>query len=237
MGIPVTNVPAYCLDEVAEHVLGMVFALTRRIHLYDRAVRDQDWSLAAGQPIHRIAGRTLGVVGFGKIGQTVAARAIGVGMRVLAYDPRAPDSAFAQAGIERADLLELAARSDFVTLHVPATQETDHLIDATVLAAMRPTSYLINTARGSVVDQDALVEALQGGRLAGAGLDVFVPERLPADHPLMASDRVLRTPHVAFYSEESLADLAAAAARNVADVLRGGRPRDTVNPQVYERAA
>jgi D-3-phosphoglycerate dehydrogenase len=230
-------VPAYCLDEVAEHVLGMVFALARRIHVYDRAVRDGDWSLAAGAPIHRIAGRTLGVVGFGKIGRTVAARALGVGMRVVACDPRAPDSAFAQAGVERAGLLELAARSDFLTLHVPATEETEGLIDSTVLAAMRPTSYLINTARGTVIDQDALVAALQGGRLAGAGLDVFLPERLPADHPLMVSERVLKTPHVAFYSEESLVELAAQAATNVAEVLRGGQPTNTVNPQVYERAA
>jgi D-3-phosphoglycerate dehydrogenase / 2-oxoglutarate reductase len=232
-GIPVTNVPAYCLDEVAEHVLALIFCLERGIHRYDRAARDGDWSLAVGQPIRRIAGRTLGVIGFGKIGRTVAQRAQGLGMRVVVHDPRAPGDAIAVAGAEAVGLLELAARADYVTVHVPATPQTTRLIDAGFLARMKPDAYLINTARGAVVDQDALTEALRERRIAGAGLDVFSPERLEPDHELLAQRGLLATPHVAFYSEESVADLATLAARNVATVLSGGRPRDIVNPEVY----
>ena len=232
-GIPVTNVPAYCLDEVAEHVLGLIFCLGRRIHRYDSAVHRGDWSLVVDQPVHRIFGQTLGVVGFGKIGRTVASRAQGLGMHVVAYDPRASDATFVEAGVQRQDLLGLAGASDFVTLHVPSTPETEGMINAGFFAAMRPSAFLLNTARGAVLDQAALVDALARDELAGAGLDVFVPERLAPEHPLITDPRVLATPHVAFYSEESLADLATKAAQNVADVLAGRRPPDTINPEVY----
>jgi len=233
-GIPVTNVPVYCLDEVAEHVLALIFCLERGVHHYDRAVRDGDWALAVGQPIRRIAGRTLGVIGFGKIGRTVAQRAQALGMRVIVHDSRAGAGTIAAAGAEPVALLALAARADFITLHVPATPETEGLIDARFLAQMRPDAYLINTARGTVVDQGALTQALAERRIAGAGLDVFVPERLPPDHDLLAQPGLLATPHVAFYSEQSVAELATLAARNVATILAGGRAVDTVNRQVYE---
>jgi D-3-phosphoglycerate dehydrogenase len=233
-GIPVTNVPVYCLDEVAEHVLALIFCLERGVHHYDRAVRDGDWALAVGQPIRRIAGRTLGVIGFGKIGRTVAQRAQALGMRVIVHDSRAGAGTIAAAGAEPVALLALAARADFITLHVPATPETEGLIDARFLAQMRPDAYLINTARGTVVDQGALTQALAERRIAGAGLDVFVPERLPPDHDLLAQPGLLATPHVAFYSEQSVAELATLAARNVATVLAGGRAVDTVNRQIYE---
>jgi D-3-phosphoglycerate dehydrogenase / 2-oxoglutarate reductase len=233
-GIPVTNVPAYCLDEVAEHVLALIFCLERGIHHYDRAVRDGDWALAVGQPIRRIAGRTLGVIGFGKIGRTVTQRAQALGMRVIVHDSRADAGTIAAAGAEPVALLALAARADFVTLHVPATPDTEGLIDARFLAEMRPDAYLINTARGAVVDQVALTQALAERRIAGAGLDVFVPERLAPDDDLLAQPGLLATPHVAFYSEQSVAELATLAARNVATVLAGGRAVDTVNRQIYE---
>jgi D-3-phosphoglycerate dehydrogenase len=233
-GIPVTNVPVYCLDEVAEHVLALIFCLERGVHHYDRAVRDGDWALAVGQPIRRIAGRTLGVIGFGKIGRTVAQRAQALGMRVIVHDSRAGAGTIAAAGAEPVALLALAARADFITLHVPATPDTEGLIDARFLAQMRPDAYLINTARGTVVDQGALTQALAERRIAGAGLDVFVPERLPPDHDLLAQPGLLATPHVAFYSEQSVAELATRAARNVATILAGGRAVDTVNRQVYE---
>jgi D-3-phosphoglycerate dehydrogenase / 2-oxoglutarate reductase len=233
-GIPVTNVPAYCLDEVAEHVLALIFSLERGIHLYDRAVRDGDWALAVGQPIRRIAGRTLGVIGFGKIGRTVAQRAQALGMRVIVHDSHEDAGTIAAAGAEPVALLALAARADFITLHVPATPDTEGLIDARFLAEMRPDAYLINTARGAVVDQGALTQALAERRIAGAGLDVFVPERLAPDDDLLAQPGLLATPHVAFYSEQSVAELATLAARNVATVLAGGRAVDTVNRQIYE---
>lgn len=230
LGIPVTNVPAYCLDEVAEHVFGMIFCLARGIHRYDRAVHDGDWSLGVFQPVIRIAGRTLGVVGFGKIGRVVAERARGLGMKVVIHDPYVQgDSQF-----ECVSLNELAGRSDFVTVHAPATPETEGMVNSGFFSLMRPGAYLINASRGAVVDQQALLDALAEHRIAGAGLDVFVPERLPPDHPLLSFPNVVATPHVAFYSEESVADLATLAARNVAEVLAGRRAESTVNSEVYE---
>jgi D-3-phosphoglycerate dehydrogenase / 2-oxoglutarate reductase len=223
LGIPVANVPEYCSDEVAEHVLALLFSLVRGVPRYDRAVRAGNWSLAPGLPTRRIAGMTLGIVGHGPIGRAVEQRARALGMEVLVHT---------RAG--GVPLAELAARSDVVSLHVPATLDTEHLVDAEFLRAMKPTAYLINCARGVVVDQDALVEALSQGTIAGAGLDVFVPEHLAADHPLLALDTVVATPHTAFYSEQSIGELARLAAENVAAVLRGGRPAAVVNPEVYE---
>jgi D-3-phosphoglycerate dehydrogenase len=220
LGIPVTNVPEYCSDEVAEHVLALLFALIRGVPRYDAAVRGGDWSLATGLPTRRIAGMTLGIVGHGPIGRAVEQRARALGMDVLIHTR--------SGGVP---LPDLASGSDVVTLHVPATPETERLVDAAFLAAMKPTAYLINCARGAIVDQDALVAALREGRIAGAGLDVFVPEHLPAGHPLLALDNVVATPHTAFYSEESIADLARLAAQNVADVLAGRRPANIVNAE------
>jgi D-3-phosphoglycerate dehydrogenase len=222
-GIPVTNVPAYCTDEVAEHVIALLFALVRGLHRYDRAVRDDDWSLGSGLPTRRIAGSTLGLIGHGAIGRAVEQRARALGMEVLVHSRS-----------EGVPLPELLARADFVSVHVPATAQTAGLVDAAFLAAMKPTAYLINCARGAIVDQDALVDALRDGTIAGAGLDVFVPEHLPVGHPLLALDNVVATPHTAFYSEESIAELARLAARNVADVLAGRRPASVVNPSVLD---
>jgi D-3-phosphoglycerate dehydrogenase len=226
-GLPVTNVPVYCTDEVAEHVLGMLLALVRGFALYDRAVRAGDWSLATGQPTRRVAGSTLGVVGFGAIGQTVARKAQGIDMVVIAHD--ADEDRVRAAGVEPVSLDTLARRADAITVHVPLLDATRHLVDAEFLKAMKPTAYLLNAARGAIVDLDALAAALADGTIAGAGIDVFEPERLPADHPLLQQDRLLATPHTAFYSEESMRDLARHAAENVAAVLRGERPAATVN--------
>lgn len=222
-GIPVANVPEYCSDEVAEHVIALLYALVRGLTRYDRAVRDGDWSLTPGLPARRIAGTTLGIIGYGPIGQAVDYRARALGMEVLIHRR--------SGGVP---LSELLARADAVTLHLPATSETEQLVDAQFLAAMKPTAYLINCARGAIVDQDALVAALRHGTIAGAGLDVFTPEHLPVDHPLLALENVVATPHTAFYSQESIAALAESGARNVADVLAGRRPAHVVNPEVYE---
>jgi D-3-phosphoglycerate dehydrogenase len=224
LGIPVTNVPVYCADEVAEHVIALLFALVRGIPRYDRAIRTGDWSLASGLPTRRIAGTTLGIVGHGAIGQALERRARGLGMEVLVHTR--------SGGVP---LDRLLAESDHVSLHVPATPETERLVDGAFLAAMKPTAHLINCARGAVVDHDALVAALRDGTIAGAGLDVFAPEPLPDGHPLLALPNVVATPHTAFYSEESIADLARLAAQNVADVLTGRPPASVVNPEVLDR--
>ena len=230
--IPVTNVPVYCVDEVVEHVLALMFNLARGIGRYDSAVRHGNWTLSASAPLHRISGKTFGIVGLGQIGGALARRAATLGMHVIAHDDR--PAAVLAVGAEPTTLEELAARSDFVSLHCPLTERTRHLVDARFLATMKPTAYLLNAARGAIVDQEALRHALEHGEIAGAGLDVFASEPVDPDSPLLASDRVLATPHVAFYSEESLAELAHLAAANVAAILDGRRPQAVVNPEVLQ---
>lgn len=228
-GIPVTNVPIYCIDEVAEHSLALLLALIRRITTYDRSVRSGQWDLDVGTPIRRLAGSTLGVVGFGNIGRAVAHRALGLGLTVLISDRSATQEEVRAAGGRLVELDELLAESDGVTLHVPLTESTRHLIDADSLALMKPSAVLINCARGAVVDLDALTDAITAGQLAGAGIDVFEPEKLPGDHPLREMGNVVLTPHVAFYSEDAIADLQKQAVENVASVLRGRFPAHVVN--------
>jgi D-3-phosphoglycerate dehydrogenase len=235
-GIAVTTAPGFCREEIAEHVMGLLLSLARGVHLYDRAVRDGDWTRAGARSVRRVAGQVLGVVGFGAIGRTVASRAAGFGLEVVAHDPALDDATIRAAGAEPVGLDELAARADVVSLHAPLTDATRGLVGARFLAAMKPTAFLINTARGGLVDQDALVAALDEGRIAGAGLDTFVPEPLPAGHPLLESERVLLTPHVGFYSEESVRDVRHSAARAVAAALAGERPEETVNPAAFEHA-
>jgi D-3-phosphoglycerate dehydrogenase len=234
LGIPVTNVPAYCVDEVAEHVLALLFALERSICTYDTAVREGDWSLSRGLPMRRIAGRTLGILGFGKIGQALARKARGVDLRVLVHSPGfSPDRA-AELGAKAVELAELARDSDYVSINAPLTPATQGLVGRDFLRGMKPGSYLLNAARGAIVDQDALLEALREGWIAGAGIDVAVPEHLPSDHPLLAQPNLVMTPHVAFFSEESVLELEVKAAENVAAVLSGRRPAHVVNPEVLE---
>jgi len=233
--IPVTNVPVYCVDEVAEHTIALLMSLARRTVRYDADIRSGGWSLQVGMPIRRLAGSTLGVVGFGHIGRAVTRRAIGLGMRVVVADPTEKPEAVASEGAEARDLDGLLSESDAVTLHVPLTSLTRHLLNRERLARMKPGAFLVNCARGGLVDPNALTEALAAGRLGGAGIDVFEPERLPLDHVLMAAPNTVFTPHVAFYSEESIAELQRAAATNVAAVLAGSPPGNIVNAAAIAR--
>lgn len=234
LGIPVTNVPAYCLDEVAEQALAFCFALARRVSVYDTAVRKGNWNLKTGMPMFRIRGKTLGILGFGKIGRALAEKARGLGMNVIAHSPSLSAAAAAEQQVEGVSVDELLRRSDFVSLHMPLTPDTRQMVNEEFLRKMKPTAFLINTSRGAVIDQTALAQALHEGWIAGAGLDVFDPERLPADHPLFHAPNLLAAPHVAFYSKESIVELQVQAAQNVADILSGRRPKSIVNPQVLE---
>jgi D-3-phosphoglycerate dehydrogenase len=231
-GIPVTNVPDYCADEVAEHVLALILAHERGLLRYADGIRAGDWSLGRGLPLRRVAGRTLGIVGFGRIGSALAAKVAGLGLELLVHDRSADARTLAAAGAGAVPLDELARRADYVSIHLPLTGETRGLVGEAFLAAMKPGALLVNCARGAIVDQDALLEALRAGRLGGAGLDVFEPERLPDGHPLLTDPRVIATPHVAFYSQESVLELQTRAAENVAAVLDGRRPASVVNPEV-----
>lgn len=235
-GIWVTNVPGFCADEVAEHTFAFLLYFARRLGRLDRSVHRGEWD-AIGQlrPTRRLSALTLGLVGFGQVARGVATRARGFGMRVLATAPRTTAETMASYGVTRVSLDDLLAESDFVSLHLPLTAETRHLIDARRLGLMKPGAVLLNTARGALVDEAALIEALRSGRLAGAGLDVLEREPPLPTNPLLAMENVVITPHAAYYSDDSLAFLQTAVAEEAARVLRGERPRSPVNPEVIPR--
>jgi D-3-phosphoglycerate dehydrogenase len=225
--IPVANVPDYGTEEVATHAMALLLMATRRLDVYVAAVRAGQWSARQAGDLHRMVGRTLGIVGHGRIGRAVARRAGGFGMRVVACDPYAPDD----GSVPRVSLGELLATADYITIHTPLNAETRRLIDAAAFAAMKPGAVLVNTARGPIVDPDAMLEALRTGRLAAAACDVHDIEPLPADHPLLREPNFLPTPHAAYYTVESAADMRRLAVEEVARVLRGERPRSWVNPE------
>jgi D-3-phosphoglycerate dehydrogenase len=228
-GIVVTNVPDYCVHEVAEHTMALLLACTRRVALYDRAVRGGAWDPKIGRPLRRLAGRTLGIVGLGSIGRLVARQARALGLHVLAHSRSLTEAEASRQDVRAASLGEVLREADIVSLHVPLTEATRGLLDAAALAQMRRGSYLINTSRGGLVDTAALAAALASGYLAGAALDVLPHEPpLPGD-PLLAQENVVLTPHAAFYSEEAVAELQTRAATEVARVLGGQAPLHPVN--------
>lgn len=225
-GMVVTNIPDYCLIEVAEHTLALLLALGRKVAFYHHQSKSGTYDLKAGAVLRRIEGQTLGIVGLGDIGTALAQRAAALGLKVLATSRshREPPP-----GVVFCDLDTLLAESDYVSLHVPATAETRHMIAAPQLARMKPTAYLINTARGGLIDHAALAAALAAGKLAGAGLDVQDPEPPDLSQPPWNDPRVIVTPHAAFVSEESLADLRTRTARQVVACLAGQEPPHVVN--------
>jgi D-3-phosphoglycerate dehydrogenase len=229
--IVVTKVPDYCIDEVSDHAMALLLALVRKIPSSSARTHGGRWEMKAVVPIHRLRGSVLGLAGFGRIPQLVAPKAIAFGMRVVAYDPFVPAEVFTQAGVERVDLPALLATSDYVSVHTPLTPETRHLFNRDSFGQMKRGAYLVNTARGPIIDETALAEALDSGQLAGAALDVMTQEP-PPPSPLFGRDNVIITPHTSFYSEESLVELQEKAAREVVAVLSGQVPRNPVNPEV-----
>jgi D-3-phosphoglycerate dehydrogenase len=233
-GIAVANAPTYCGDEVAEHAIALLLAISRRVVWAHERMRSGAWPAADG-PIHRLAGRTLGIIGCGRIGAKVAARARGLGFRVIAYDRyRAADDLRA-IGVEPRTFDEVLAEADYLTLHVPLTNETRQLIDAAALAKLKPEAMIVNTSRGAVIDQAALIEALASGRLAGAALDVFDGEPLDAASPLRTMEHVVLTPHTAAYSIESIEALRVEMCETVGQWLADDWSERVVNPEVRER--
>jgi D-3-phosphoglycerate dehydrogenase len=234
-GIVVTKVPDYCIDEVSDHTLALLLALARKIPFANAQVHAGRWEMPAVVPIHRLRGRVLGLAGFGKIPRLVAPKAKSFGLRVVAHDPYVPAEIFARAGVEAVDFPQLLKMSDFVSVHTPLLPETRGLFGADAFRQMKPTAYLINTARGPIVDELALARALEAGHLAGAALDVMGQEP-PVSSPLVGRANVILTPHTSFYSEESLVDLQVKAAEEVRRVLNGEAPRNPVNPEVLQQA-
>lgn len=231
-GIVVTRVPDYCIDEVSDHALGLLFALARKIPLANSAVHAGQWSVGLVNPLHRLRGQTLGLVGFGQIPRALAPKAQALGLSVIAYDPYISKEAMAADGVKQVDLEQLLEESDHISVHAPLTPETRHMFNREAFQKMKPGAVLINTARGPLVDEDALVDALEAGELAGAALDVLEQEPPAAGSRLLGRSDVILTPHTGFYSEESMIDLQTKAAEEVRRVLQGERPRNPVNPQV-----
>jgi len=224
LGIAVTYVPDYCMHEVSDHAMALLLALARKIPLSNKLVQGGRWEMPAVVPIHRLAGRVLGLVGFGNIPRALAPKAKAFGLRVVTHDPYAPPQALAAAGVEGVSFDRLLEISDFVSIHAPLMPATRGLFNAEVFGKMKTGALLINTARGPLVDEAALASALDSGRLGGAALDVVAVEPLPKDSKLIGRDNVILTPHTAFYSVEALNELQTKCAADVARVLSGEKP-------------
>jgi D-3-phosphoglycerate dehydrogenase len=224
LGMTVTYVPDYCMQEVSDHAMALLLALARKVPLSNKLVQSGRWEVPPIVPIHRLAGRVLGLVGFGNIPRALAPKAKAFGLRVVAQDPYAAADAFAAAGVEAVGLDQLLAMADFVSVHAPLTPATRGLFDAAVLGKMKKGAALINTARGPLVDEEALIAALDSGHLGGAALDVVAVEPLSKDSRLLGRDNVILTPHTAFYSVEALEELQTKCAADVARVLSGEKP-------------
>jgi D-3-phosphoglycerate dehydrogenase len=231
-GIAVANAPTYGTDDVAEHAFALLIAWARRVPQMDREMHAGGWPSVSELPIRRLRGTTLGIVGMGRIGSSLAWRARGIGLRVLGSDPLLPAEEIQRRGAEPASFEDVLRSSDYVSVHVPLATGTRHLLDATALARMKPEALLVNTSRGPVVDESALLEALDSGKLAGAALDVFESEPLAADSPFRKSPKVILTPHAAGFSREAWNDLRREMCDNAISFLQTGWTSAIVNPEV-----
>jgi D-3-phosphoglycerate dehydrogenase len=236
-GVCVAHVPDFCHDEVADSALTLLLAVARKVRIADRHVRDGSWVPSALLPMHRLRGQTLGLVGFGHIARKVAERGRAFGFQIIAYDPYVDAPAMADLGAEKVALDALFARADVVSLHTPLTAETRGFIGQAQFAAMKPGAIFINTSRGRVVDEEALIAALRSGRLAGAGLDVLWTEPPARDNPLLQMDTVVLAPHSASTTVEALADLAEKISRQIVQLLRGEWPTYLANAAVRQQPA
>ncbi|MGH2368783.1 MAG: C-terminal binding protein, partial [Chloroflexota bacterium] len=242
-GIVICNVPDVFVDEVANHTMALLLACIRWIVPVAQYVKEGGWGQRGrgrGRPqgsIHRITGETLGLIGFGNIARAVAKRAAGFDLKVMAYDPYVSRDVFERHGVRQATLGQVLQDADFVSIHVPLLPQTRHLIGAPQLALMKQDAILINTARGPVVDEAALIEALKNGQIMGAGLDVTEKEPADPDNPLLQMPNVVMTPHMASASDWAGAERRRRPAYEIAAVLTGHRPRAVWNAQVLERVS
>ena len=234
MGIMVCNTPTYCTDEVADHAIALLLACLRHIPRLDAAMRRGEHAYHLAMPTRRLAGSTLGVIGLGRIGARLVQRLSGWQLRVLAYDPYTTPERAVSLGATLVSLDELLAQSDFISLHCLLNEQTHHLLDRAALAKVKPGAVIVNDSRGPLIDEAALAEALQDGRVWAAGLDVTEKEPLPADSPLLELDNVILTPHTAAYSPQSREDLYAQICAISIDVIQGRVPQFLVNPTVLD---
>jgi D-3-phosphoglycerate dehydrogenase / 2-oxoglutarate reductase len=232
LGIIVANVPDYCIDEVASHAVAMLLTLIRKTAFFDRKVKSNQWDFRQGAPTHRIQGKTLGLIGCGKIGFEVGKRMSAFGVKVITFDPYLEK---ASEGIELKDFDTVLKESDFISIHCPLNDSTRHLIGDEALKKMEKRPIIINTSRGPIVDERTLIQALKLGLISGAGLDVLEKEPPDDQNPLLKMENVILSPHVGFYSEESISELKGRTAKNVSDVLTGRHPGSVVNQEVLGR--
>ena len=228
-GIIVANVPDYCVNEVADQAVALLLTLIRKTAFFDKQVKSGQWECRQGAPIHRIQGRTMGLVGCGKIGLAVAKRISAFDAKVIAFDPYLEE---AGEGVGLTDLDTLLKESDFISIHCPLNESTRHLIGEKEFGKMAKKPFLINTSRGPIIDEKALAQALEEGLLSGAGLDVLEKEPPDPQNPLLQMRNVIVTPHTSFYSEESFHELKRRTAAGVSDVLMGNWPESLVNREV-----
>jgi D-3-phosphoglycerate dehydrogenase len=224
-GIMVCNMPDLCTDEVADHAMALLLACVRKVVRLHRRLTDGTWDRVLLEPMPRLRGKRLGLIGFGRIGQATAERARGFGLIVQAHDPVVAPAVAAAAGVSLLPLDDLLSTSDFVSIHVPLMATTTGLIGAAELARLQPHAMLINTSRGRIIDEPALIAALRASQLAGAGLDVFAEEPTPADNPLLTMEQVVVTPHTSGFSDEVVDLIPRLAVAEVLAVLGGGEPR------------
>lgn len=228
-GIYVCNVPDYGVEEVSDHAIAMIFALSKKLPIITKALRNGDWGYSSVVPLYRFSESVVGLVGLGRIPQLVAKKLKGFGVRILAYDPYVMPETAEESGVELVDFDTLCKESDYISIHCPLTGGTNHLFNKRVFQMMKKTAFIINTARGPVVCEEDLVEALESGEIAGAALDVFENEPVCADHKLLRMDQVIATPHCAWYSIEAITSLQRKTAEEVVNVLAGNAPFNCVN--------
>jgi len=223
-GIYVCNVPDYGLDEVSNHAIALLMALARKLPQADKVLKSGTWGNGSIRPLHRMAGGTLGIAGFGALGRLVAKKMSNFSMNILAFDPYVDPAQAKELGVEMVDFETLCRRSDYISVHCPLTDATRHIFNRDAFKAMKNTAFFVNTARGGVVNGDDLAEAIKAGEIAGAGLDVYEQEPLSKDSPLLGFENVITTGHVAWYTEESIQSLQRKVAEETVNILAGNKP-------------
>ncbi len=237
LGIRVINVPDYCTEEVSEHTVMLLLAIARKLCTLNRTVKADDWDYKAMKPVQRLKGKTVGLIGFGRIGRMVAKKLSGFQFRIVVYDPYVDQGIADDYGIEFVDFETVVAESDFISLHVPLNAETKYMLNANVFSKMGKCPFVINTGRGGLIQEEALIEALDQEKVQGAALDVMETEPIRLSHPLQSYENVILTPHAAWYSEEALVAIQLFAAKEVERVLQGREPKNLVNQEVAGNVA
>lgn len=228
-GIKVINVPFYCLEEVSDTAVSMIYALSRKLKFHNSNLSKGVWNWNIGNPVHRFRDLTIGILGFGNIARCAADKLHALGLKLIVCDPFVDDSILAEYEAERVDLKTLLTDSDAISVHVPLNEHTRHMIDTEAFKLMKKTAFIVNTSRGSVIDEKALINALESGEIAGAGLDVFESEPTDFANPLLQMDNVIVTPHCGWYSEESKVAIRQQLTEDIVRALLGEEPNGFVN--------